>query len=283
MYIFMGKRWVKMNYDDLPEWYLPYFDNFTGPYWSDGKLQGSTSRPKKKPLTKLDWHSRDHDSEYALCDSLSCLDDADWDYYRRTRNMSLGPKIIGTMPLVGNAPLRMVYKLMGKNYRGAESHLRKKMVSKNVEEFMLLSAKDKNRLWITLTEKEKTEYRNAIQRTKDMEKNLRTEYEDKKTADSEKKESEDKTQETSPSDGPTVPKQPDTPIPTPTATPAVVDQRNYIEPNESSNYNPYAIDLSKIRGMPFKNPWFNGPGTGYYIRARKPKKKKKNNKIHITF
>lgn len=114
-----------MNYNDLPEWYLPYFDNFTGPFWSDGKFQGSTSRSKKKPLTKLDWHSRDHDSEYALCDSLSCLDDADLDYFERTRNMSLGPQIIGTMPLIGNKPLREIYKLLGWGYRGSEAHLAK--------------------------------------------------------------------------------------------------------------------------------------------------------------
>lgn len=119
-----------MNYNDLPEWYLPYFDNFTGPYWSDGRLQGSTSKARKKPITKLDWHSRDHDREYALCDSLECLDDADLDYYKRTRDMSLGPKVVGSLPLIGNAPLRKIYKLLGFGYKGSEVQNRKKMGAK---------------------------------------------------------------------------------------------------------------------------------------------------------
>jgi len=110
-----------MRYDDLPEYYLPYFDNFTGPGWSDGKWQSSTSRATKKALTKLDTHSKRHDSDYALCDSLSCLDDADELYSRSTSKMSFVPRTIGKMPLYGNAPVRYIYKALGLSYRGADA------------------------------------------------------------------------------------------------------------------------------------------------------------------
>lgn len=120
-----------MTYDELPEYYMPYFDNFTGPGWSDGKWQSSTSRAKKKALTKLDTHSKRHDSDYALCDSLSCLDRADEMYSRGTSQLSFVPRFIGKLPKYGNAPLRSVYKALGIEYTGTE--VGEKMTTQNSE------------------------------------------------------------------------------------------------------------------------------------------------------
>jgi hypothetical protein len=106
--------------NELPEYYLPYFDNYTGPSWSDGKFQGSTAKGRNPALTRLDVHSKKHDERYATCDSLECLDAADDAYYESTRGMSFVPRVIGLMPKYGNRPLRIVYKALGLGYKGSE-------------------------------------------------------------------------------------------------------------------------------------------------------------------
>jgi len=299
-----------MNYDELPEWTLPFFDNFTGPYWSDGKFQGSTSKSKKKPTTKLDYLSREHDRSYALCESLECLDDADWDYYVRSREMSLGPRIIGTLPLLGNAPLRSVYKLFGAGYTGVDvKEKNNKMVSKNVEYYMKLSPADKRKYVIYLTAKEKAEYEHIKRLKEDEEKAAAEKKAEVEKAQAEVKKFFEAIKSDKPKDEPKEPvkpgpqtekpKEPDMPVVPPPIvpeppktpvvptlpdvgnTPVVVDRRDQKASTESSQYNPYALDLSKLRGRPFRNPWFNGPGSGYVIRAKKPKKKK--NRIYVAF
>ncbi len=90
------------------EWTLPYLDNYTGPSWSDGKLQASVPFGKKKPRSKTDHLSREHDTGYALCSNDACLDSADRLYYDSTRSMSLLPRLLGDAVYYGNLPRRLV-------------------------------------------------------------------------------------------------------------------------------------------------------------------------------
>lgn len=260
-----------MNYDDLPEWYLPYFDHFTGPNWSDGKFQSSTSRSKKRPLTKLDWHSRDHDSEYALCDSLSCLDDADKNYYERTRNMSLGPKIIGAMPLIGNAPLRMVYRLIGAGYRGSEHKLRKKMGSSE--------SKQTDEEWKEahpLYGDYQYHYVNgqlAGIRPMDTAVPQGGSLRGYSGADIAAEDSTPGSQGSCP----IIPDQSTIPVRTMVPqnvgnVPSVIDLRDYQAQNQTSSYNPYASSLSSLR----TNPFSRGPGSRKRSKKRKPQNKNRN-------
>lgn len=95
------------------EWSLPYTDNFTGPYWSDGQFQKSVAYSKKKPKTLLDSYSKEHDMWSALCESDQCLNAADELYELQTSNMSFFPRMIGKMPKAFNKPARMVSRLVG--------------------------------------------------------------------------------------------------------------------------------------------------------------------------
>lgn len=85
-------------YKDELEWELPYFDGYTGPYYSDGKLQASVAHGKRVPKSKLARYSRDHDTSYNLCRDNSCLNAADELYRERTSTMSFFPRIIGKLP-----------------------------------------------------------------------------------------------------------------------------------------------------------------------------------------
>lgn len=106
--------------DELPEWTWPYFDNYTGPYWSDGRFQSSVKRGKAKPMTKLDVLSKKHDERYA--NNIGDNDElflADLEYYKASRDMSFVPRVIGAMPLYGNYIFRQPSnKLRSKHLRG---------------------------------------------------------------------------------------------------------------------------------------------------------------------
>jgi len=92
----------------LPEWSLPYFqENYTGPWLSDGKFQGSVANGKAKTKSKLDALSREHDTAYALCKDSSCLRKADRVYYDKTRSMSLVPRIAGNLVRYWNDPFQL--------------------------------------------------------------------------------------------------------------------------------------------------------------------------------
>lgn len=103
------------------EWYFPYFDGYTGPYYSAGKLQGSTTKNQVRPTGRLGYLSREHDFRYATANSLDDLDRADQIYYDKTREMSLIPRTIGAIPLYGNALARKVARATGETYVGAEA------------------------------------------------------------------------------------------------------------------------------------------------------------------
>ncbi len=101
------------------EWTYPYMDNYTGPNWSNGKWQSSVANGDKKPKSRSDSYSRDHDTSYKLCDDDRCLDDADWLYYERFQTFDdFIPKyLIGPAPLVYNIPSRAISRFFsGEKY-----------------------------------------------------------------------------------------------------------------------------------------------------------------------
>lgn len=83
------------EYQALPDSSFPYFDNYTGPYWSDGKFQASVANGKSKPVSKLDWHSREHDSCFARGKDIY---DCDEIYYQNTRGLDLRGRLVGIIP-----------------------------------------------------------------------------------------------------------------------------------------------------------------------------------------
>jgi len=88
--------------NELPDWNFPFVDNYTGPWWSDGKIQRSVADGQSRPKSKVDVLSRKHDAEYFYCRSDECLDLADLDYYEATRGMSFVPRMIGDAVLYVN-------------------------------------------------------------------------------------------------------------------------------------------------------------------------------------
>ncbi len=106
------------------EWTMPYTDSFTGPGWSDGKFQSSVAFGKKKPKSKTDWLSREHDTGYALCRDYTCLDNFDRMYYDRTRGMSLFPRVQGSLVYYGNKPGRYIERLAGKGRKMNKNNMK---------------------------------------------------------------------------------------------------------------------------------------------------------------
>lgn len=101
------------------EWTYPYMDNYTGPFWSNGKWQKSVAHGDKKPKSRSDSYSRDHDTSCNLCSDDSCLDDADYLYYKRfqTFDHPIPKYLIGPAPLLFNVPYRAVKRFFtGEKY-----------------------------------------------------------------------------------------------------------------------------------------------------------------------
>jgi len=98
----------------MSDWFLPYTDGYTGPYYSDGKFQSSVANGKSKPRGRLGEYSRDHDTAYALCNGdLSCNDQADREYFRKTQAtdwayLPIIPRLIGALPLAAHNPLGLL-------------------------------------------------------------------------------------------------------------------------------------------------------------------------------
>jgi len=107
------------------EWSWPYTDNFTGPYWSDGKFQGSVPNGEKQPKNRQDRNSRAHDAAFALCGDLDCLDRADRQYYDDSRTfIDWQPRWIGATPLYTNWLPRQIYRLVvGEKYWKGEYYM----------------------------------------------------------------------------------------------------------------------------------------------------------------
>lgn len=77
---------------------------YTGPWWSDGRIQSSVRYGRTKPDNELDSESRIHDTAYNVYSgNTRMLDVADHFYYTRTRGLGLLPSIAGQVVLYGNA------------------------------------------------------------------------------------------------------------------------------------------------------------------------------------
>jgi len=108
------------DYNDLPDWTLPYIsENFTGPYVSDGKFQESVAKSTAKPKSKLDWHSRTHDSAYAVRKDRKSRYEADLVYQANAY------KIGGIVPRVAGTAVRYLNQLGdGRTLRDTVGNLR---------------------------------------------------------------------------------------------------------------------------------------------------------------
>lgn len=81
-------------------------ENYTGPYWSDGKLQSSVEFGKSAPLSALDAESRLHDSAYAHYNDVSHRMAADAIYEEHVSKLGGFAKFAGETVLYGNQTLR---------------------------------------------------------------------------------------------------------------------------------------------------------------------------------
>jgi len=81
-------------------------DNYTGPYWSDGKLQSSVEFGQSAPLSALDAESRLHDSAYKHYEDLEHRMAADAIYDSRVEKLGGLAKFAGMAALYGNQTLR---------------------------------------------------------------------------------------------------------------------------------------------------------------------------------
>lgn len=81
-------------------------DNYTGPYWSDGKFQSSVEFGESEPLDALDEASRLHDSAYAHYKDEQHRRAADLIYYNSTKDLGIKGAAAGSAVLFGNQTLR---------------------------------------------------------------------------------------------------------------------------------------------------------------------------------
>jgi hypothetical protein len=81
-------------------------DNYTGPYWSDGKLQSSVEFGQTPPTSALDAESRLHDSAYAHYQDLAHRMAADAIYDARVEKLGGLGTLAGTAVAYGNQALR---------------------------------------------------------------------------------------------------------------------------------------------------------------------------------
>jgi len=95
----------------MSDWSFPYFDGYTGPWYSDGRFQPSVANGKFKPKGRLAELSRDHDTAYYFSKgNFADNDKADREYFRRTqtenwKNFGFVPRLIGTLPLRYHNPV----------------------------------------------------------------------------------------------------------------------------------------------------------------------------------
>jgi hypothetical protein len=81
-------------------------NNYTGPYWSDGKLQSSVEFGKTPPGSALDAESRLHDSAYAHFDDVYHRIAADYIYNEHVENLGFKEALIGSAVMIGNQVVR---------------------------------------------------------------------------------------------------------------------------------------------------------------------------------
>jgi len=86
--------------------------NYTGPYWSDGKIQSSVEFGETDPLSELDALSRLHDTAYAHYSDRAHREAADLIYARDSKILAEKyPELIGNIVQYGNYAGRQTMQL----------------------------------------------------------------------------------------------------------------------------------------------------------------------------
>lgn len=84
-----------------------YTGNYTGPYWSNGKVQPSVEWGDLDPTSELDFLSRQHDSAYAHFKDAAHRTAADRYYNEQAKKLAgQFPQIAGNIVLYGNEAKR---------------------------------------------------------------------------------------------------------------------------------------------------------------------------------
>lgn len=92
---------------------MNYIGEYTGPYWSDGKIQESVEWGDRTPQSELDWLSRQHDSAYAHFKDSRHREAADLLYMREAKKLvGQFPELAGNLVGYGNYTGRQLGKLL---------------------------------------------------------------------------------------------------------------------------------------------------------------------------
>ncbi len=91
---------------------MEYAGEYTGPYWSNGRIQESVEWGDKDPKSQLDWLSRQHDSAYAHFKDAKHREAADLVYMREAKKLAGAfPELAGQLVGYGNYTGRQLAKL----------------------------------------------------------------------------------------------------------------------------------------------------------------------------
>ncbi len=112
---FMVVGWRKFNnktMDDVVKGVGgEYTGNYTGPYWSNGKIQPSVEWGEQDPQSELDFLSRQHDSAYAKFPDEKHREAADRIYNEEAQKLAKKfPSLAGNIVLYGNYAKRAASK-----------------------------------------------------------------------------------------------------------------------------------------------------------------------------
>lgn len=78
-------------------------DYYTGPFWSDGRIQSSVKFGSNKPTDETDYESRLHDTAYAVFEDSDHRTAADWLYKERLSKVpTFKAQLIKNLPYYGN-------------------------------------------------------------------------------------------------------------------------------------------------------------------------------------
>ncbi len=92
---------------------MNYIGEYTGPYWSDGKIQPSVEWGESTPQSQLDWLSRQHDSAYAHFKDSRHREAADLIYMREAKKLAgQFPELAGNLVGYGNYAGRQVKNIL---------------------------------------------------------------------------------------------------------------------------------------------------------------------------
>lgn len=103
-----------------------YTGNYTGPYWSDGKVQSSVAFGESNPQSELDALSRLHDSAYKQFPDQKHREAADKLYNDEAQKLvGKFPHLAGNVVLYGNHLLRHPnpFRMVGGGLLGNAGHL----------------------------------------------------------------------------------------------------------------------------------------------------------------